>query len=378
MPTTREYRSSAKTSTCCCRCPTIRSAIRWPARWRGSRRANASGGRTQGVGVRFPHDEKTRLLKPKIEETAGHQPAIGQAHADHLSAAARRGPVASATLRRMFVDSHCHLSFPELRSQLDRHPCAEMADAQVSTVRSASARRSRSSTACTRSRLRTTTSGPASACTPTTKRQPSRRQDDLIAPAGLPQGGGDRRDRPRLLPAERPQRRRHGSGSASASAFTSALRVASGKPLVIHTRSASADTLDVLREERGAWRRRPGGVFHCFTETLDVARAALDLGFCISFSGILTFRNADDLREVARVRAAGPLPDRDRQPVPRAGAVSRQDQHARRYVPWVARRLAEIKGVEVSEVAEVTSRNFERLFGLTAAEADVPRTSGSA
>src|SRR5205823_15053019 len=74
-----------------------------------------------------------------------------------------------------------------------------------------------------------------------------------------------------------------------------------GKPLVIHTRSASEDTLAVLREEGGGAAR---GVFHCFTETMEVARAALDLGFFISFSGILTFKTATELRDVAR---HGPL-----------------------------------------------------------------------
>ena len=69
-------------------------------------------------------------------------------------------------------------------------------------------------------------------------------------------------------------------------------------PLVIHTRSASDDTLSILREEQGA---ETGGVFHCFTETAAVARAALDLGFYISFSGILSFKNAEDLRDVARM-----------------------------------------------------------------------------
>ena len=152
----------------------------------------------------------------------------------------------------------------------------------------------------------------------------------------------------------------------------------SGKPLVIHTRSASADTIDVLRDERGSvGDGAPGGVFHCFTETLEVARAALDLGYCISFSGILTFRNADELREVARfVPLERCLVETDSPylaPVPFRGKLNTPA-----YVPWVARRLAEIKGVEISEVAEVTSRNFERLFGLTAAGADVPRTSGSA
>lgn len=69
-------------------------------------------------------------------------------------------------------------------------------------------------------------------------------------------------------------------------------------PLVIHTRSASDDTLSILREEQGA---DAGGVFHCFTEMPAVARAALDLGFYISFSGILSFKNAEDLRDVARM-----------------------------------------------------------------------------
>ena len=100
---------------------------------------------------------------------------------------------------------------------------------------------------------------------------------------------------------------------------------ATGLPLVIHTRSASADTLAVLKDEgQGAVR----GVFHCFTETMEVAMAALDLGFHISFSGILTFRNAEALREVARAVPLDALPDRDRQPLPGAHAAPRQDQPA--------------------------------------------------
>ena len=75
---------------------------------------------------------------------------------------------------------------------------------------------------------------------------------------------------------------------------------ASGRPLVIHTRSASADTLRLLREEEGG---EAGGVFHCFTETAEVARAALDLGFHISFSGILTFKNASRAARCRQLRA---------------------------------------------------------------------------
>ena len=129
-------------------------------------------------------------------------------------------------------------------------------------------------------------------------------------------------------------------------------------PLVIHTRSASADTLSVLREEGG---EKAGGVFHCFTETIDVARAALDLGFHISFSGILTFKTAGELREVARMvpldRCLIETDSPYLAPVPYRGKVNTPA-----YVPWVARQLAEIKGLPVEEIASQTSANFERLF----------------
>jgi len=132
------------------------------------------------------------------------------------------------------------------------------------------------------------------------------------------------------------------------------------KPLVVHTRSASADTLAILREE-GA--EQAGGVFHCFTETADVARAALDLGFYISFSGIITFRNADDLREVARwVPLDRLLIETDSPylaPAPHRGKVNQPA-----YVPWVAARIAELRNISVEQVAAVTSDNFETLFGL--------------
>ncbi len=141
-----------------------------------------------------------------------------------------------------------------------------------------------------------------------------------------------------------------------------------GLPLVIHTRSASVDTLKVLREERG---EAAGGVFHCFTETADVARAALDLGFHISFSGILTFKNAEDLRAVAAfVPLDRCLIETDSPylaPVPFRGKVNTPAN-----VPRVAERLAEVKGLSVERIAAETSRNFERLFPPR----DVPRTSG--
>ena len=144
-----------------------------------------------------------------------------------------------------------------------------------------------------------------------------------------------------------------------------------GLPLVIHTRSASDDTLAILREEggfAGAVASQPvsRGVFHCFTETDAVARAALDLDFYISFSGILTFRNAGDLREVARfVPLERILIETDSPylaPVPHRGKTNNPS-----YVPHVARQIAEIKGLTVEEVGEATSRNFERLFDRVAA-----------
>jgi TatD DNase family protein len=136
---------------------------------------------------------------------------------------------------------------------------------------------------------------------------------------------------------------------------------ATGLPLVIHTRSASADTLGVLKEESEG---QAGGVFHCFTETAEVARAALDLGFYISFSGILTFKTAVDLRAVAAfVPLDRCLIETDSPylaPVPYRGKVN-----SPAYVPWVARQLAEVKKLQVEEVAAATSRNFESLFRRT-------------
>ncbi|QJC56385.1 putative metal-dependent hydrolase YcfH [Polaromonas vacuolata] len=135
------------------------------------------------------------------------------------------------------------------------------------------------------------------------------------------------------------------------------------KPLVIHTRNASDDTLAILREEgEGAdTANRAGGVFHCFTESQAVARAALDLGFYISFSGILTFKTAADLREVARfVPLDRMLIETDSPylaPVPFRGKTNNPS-----YVPYVAKLIAEIKQQSVESIAHSTSHNFETLF----------------
>lgn len=136
----------------------------------------------------------------------------------------------------------------------------------------------------------------------------------------------------------------------------------SGLPLVIHTRSASEDTLAILRDEiRHGGPGSVKGVFHCFTETQAVADAALELGFYISFSGILSFRNAVELQAVARrVPLERCLVETDSPylaPVPHRG---KSNQPA--WVVHVAETLARLQGRPVEQVAEATSRNFERLF----------------
>ena len=136
------------------------------------------------------------------------------------------------------------------------------------------------------------------------------------------------------------------------------------KPLVIHTRSSSADTLALLREEgeTGA-AGSAGGVFHCFTESMDVARAALDLGFYISFSGIVTFKTAQDLRDVAAfVPLDRILIETDSPylaPVPFRGKTNNPS-----YVPYVAKQLAVVRGQTIETIAQASSANFSRLFGV--------------
>ncbi len=134
------------------------------------------------------------------------------------------------------------------------------------------------------------------------------------------------------------------------------------KPLIVHTRAARADTIAVLREE-GA--REAGGVMHCFTEDWDTAQAALDLGFYISFSGIVTFRNADELREVARrVPLDRLLVETDSPylaPIPYRG---KPNQPA--YVREVAELLAGLRGLDYETLAETTTANFNRLFSVAA------------
>ena len=135
-----------------------------------------------------------------------------------------------------------------------------------------------------------------------------------------------------------------------------------GKPLVIHTRSASQDTLKLLDEEGETGAAGcAGGVFHCFTESAEVARAALDRGFYISFSGILTFKTAQDLRDIAAwIPLDRLLIETDSPylaPVPHRGKTNNPS-----LVPWVAQQIAQVRGCSVEDIGRASTDNFFRLF----------------
>ncbi len=133
---------------------------------------------------------------------------------------------------------------------------------------------------------------------------------------------------------------------------------ACGKPLIIHTRAAKADTLRIMQEE-GA--NQAGGVMHCFTEDLEMAEQALEMGFYISFSGIITFRNAADLRDVAsKVPLERLLVETDSPylaPVPHRGKSNQP-----LYVARVAECIAELRGISLDSLARQTTENFYRCF----------------
>jgi TatD DNase family protein len=139
---------------------------------------------------------------------------------------------------------------------------------------------------------------------------------------------------------------------------------ATGKPLIIHTRAASEDTIRIMREE-GAGTDAGGaaGVMHCFTESLEVARAAMEMGFYISFSGIVTFKSAKDLQAVAReVPLEQMLIETDSPylaPVPFRGKVNEPG-----LVRHVGEYLATLKGVALEQLAQQTSDNFFNLFKI--------------
>jgi TatD DNase family protein len=133
------------------------------------------------------------------------------------------------------------------------------------------------------------------------------------------------------------------------------------KPLIIHTREAAEDTLRIMSEEKAA---EASGVMHCFTETWEVAEAALAMGFYISFSGIVTFKNAKQLKDVAkRVPLERILIETDSPylaPVPHRGKLNQPA-----YVKHVAEEIAALREISVGEVGRITTENFARLFKLS-------------
>jgi len=144
--------------------------------------------------------------------------------------------------------------------------------------------------------------------------------------------------------------------------FRTHIRVARscGKPLIIHMREAASDTLRIMREEQAG---EAGGVMHCFTESWEVAQAAMDLGFYISFSGIVTFKNARALKEVARrVPLERMLIETDSPylaPVPHRGKTNEPG-----LVKHVAEEIARLQGITLERVAAATTSNFMQLFRL--------------
>jgi TatD DNase family protein len=268
----------------------------------------------------------------------------------------------------MYTDSHCHLNFPELMSQLDSIQQA-MKAAQVT----------RALCICTTMEDFDSVHGLAMAhdnmwatvgVHPDNEgvREPSlqdlldgaaRAKVVAIGETGLDYYQMDERKGGRTIADMEWQRER----------FRTHIRAArqTGLPLVIHTRQASDDTIAILKEEgESGGAGSAGGVFHCFTESMQVAKAALDLGFYISLSGILTFKTAADLREVAKF-----VPD-DRllietdspylAPVPYRGKLNNPS-----YVPYVAKLLGELRGSTSEAIGELTTRNFLNLFAKTSA-----------
>lgn len=259
----------------------------------------------------------------------------------------------------MFIDSHCHLSFPELTQQLPDILSA-MRQAQVDEA----------ICICTTMEEFPAVYGLATGhpqlwstvgVHPDTEGQHEPSLDELVQGAQLPRvvaigetGLDYYRLNGRSLADMEWQRER----------FRTHIRAARrvSKPLVIHTRSSSADTLRVLDEEGG---EQAGGVFHCFTESAEVAQAAIERGYYISFSGIVSFKNAQDLRDLAKALP----PDRILietdspylAPVPLRGKLNTPA-----LVPHVAKALAEALGCSVEALAAQTTANTRRLFKLPA------------
>jgi TatD DNase family protein len=252
----------------------------------------------------------------------------------------------------MLVDSHCHLDFPELQADL-AGVLSRMSDNGVTHALTIS------TTLETFPSVREVArSSPNLWCTAGV--HPDERRDgreasvtELLEMADDPKVVG-------IGETGLDYFRVEGDTDWQRERFRTHIRAAreAGKPLVIHTRASADDTLRIMREENA---RAVGGVMHCFTETWDVARAAMDEGFHISFSGIVTFKNAKDLREVARlVPLDRMLVETDSPylaPVPHRG---QSNQPA--FVRHVAEEIARLRAIPVEEVAAATTENFFRLF----------------
>jgi TatD DNase family protein len=261
----------------------------------------------------------------------------------------------------MFTDSHCHLSFPELAQNL---PAIREAMRAAEVTRAL----------CISTTLEEFDAVHALALAhdnfwatagvhPDNEGVREPRLDDLLSLGSLPRvvGIGETG-----LDYYRLNGRSVADMAWQRERFRTHIRAARqlGKPLVIHTRASSADTLAILKEEgEDGSAGSAGGVFHCFTETDAVARAALDAGFYISLSGIITFKNAQDLRDIAGwVPLDRLLIETDSPylaPVPHRGKTNNPS-----YVRWVAQQVADVRGLSLQAVGEATSRNFERLFRI--------------
>jgi TatD DNase family protein len=253
----------------------------------------------------------------------------------------------------MFVDSHCHLSFPELAADL-AGVLARMRAAKVATALNvcttleefaqvrAVAEQNREIYASVGVHPDT-----AQGSEPTVEHLV-----DLARHAKVVAIGETGLDYYRLKEPLDWQRERFRTHIRAARAC--------GKPLIIHTRAAADDTLQLMEEEGAG---EVGGVMHCFTESADIARRALDLGFHISFSGIVTFKNAVDLQETAKqVPLDRLLIETDAPylaPVPHRGKTNEPS-----FVPWVACKLAELRGESEEKLAHTTADNFYRLFNI--------------
>ncbi len=252
----------------------------------------------------------------------------------------------------MFIDSHCHIDFPELSGNLDQL-LENMRAAQVTHALCVSVNLTDWPRVLNLAESHSNLFASVGVHPDQSVDETEPSEQDLTG----------RADHPRIIAIGETgldYYRLTGDLTWQRDRFRTHIRAARscGKPLIIHTRAASEDTVAIMREENAG---QPGGVMHCFTETWEVAKAALDLGFYISFSGIITFRNAADLREVVRrVPLNQMLIETDSPylaPVPYRGKTNQPA-----YVREVAASVSQIRNVPLEVVANTTTENFFRLF----------------